>query len=794
MAITVTNVNEAPSITSGATASFAENATGTVYTATATDPDASATLTYSIAGTDAALFNINSSTGAVTFKSAPNFEAPADAGANNVYDITVSASDGSLSSDPKAVTITVTNVNEAVITAISDNLGTIQGTILDGGITNDTTPTITGTISEALAAGFTVRVYRNDVYAGNATVTGTGWSYTQTTSLTSGTYGFKAAIFNSSGVADLFSDPRSIVLDAIAPTQTVFISSVGDNIDPLQGVVAAGGRTNDTTPTLTGILSAALAPGEALKLYNGSVYLADAIVDNIALTWSATPSLSTDGITTITARIVDTAGNLGPISAGRSLILDRTAPLQTVAITAVSDNSGTIRGTIANGGITNDTTPTLSGTLSGALATAEVLRLYINGVLLSGNAVVRGTTWSYTSATALTINGTYSFTAQVIDGAGNGGPISDPRLIVLDTSAPTQTVVISSVVDNNDPLQGVVAAGGRTNDTTPTLSGTISAALAPGEALKLYNGSAYLVDAIVDNIALTWSAAPSLSTDGITTITARVVDAAGNLGPLSASRVFILDTKTPLQTVTIKSVSDNVGTIQGTIANGGITNDTTPTLTGTLSAALAPADVLRIYSNGVLLSGNAVVSGTTWRTGLPSWTYTPTTPLPTNGAYAFTAQVIDGAGNGGPISAPRSIVLDAPISTAAKDTLTGISVSSDIYLLPQLSYSLLGPATAPTYDTITNFEAIDKIQLSGRAYNTSLTASSGTAAGLDPTQLTAVLPDNWNASTARAFKVTGFNGTFVALNNNVAGFQSDQDPILFLSSYNLSSINPIGVL
>ncbi len=123
VAITVTNVNEAPSITSGASASFAENGTGTAYTATGSDPEGSP-LTYSIAGTDASLFNINSSTGAVTFNSAPNFEAPADAGANNVYDFTVIASDGSLSSAGQAVAITVTNVNEStpVLTSVTINL------------------------------------------------------------------------------------------------------------------------------------------------------------------------------------------------------------------------------------------------------------------------------------------------------------------------------------------------------------------------------------------------------------------------------------------------------------------------------------------------------------------------------------------------------------------------------------------------------------------------------------------------------------------------------------------------
>ncbi len=110
--VTVNNTNDAPVITSSNAASFAENATGTVYTAAATDVDAGTTLTYSISGTDAALFDINATTGAVTFKSSPNYEAPADAGGNNVYDVTIGASDGTVTTT-KAVAITVTNVNEA---------------------------------------------------------------------------------------------------------------------------------------------------------------------------------------------------------------------------------------------------------------------------------------------------------------------------------------------------------------------------------------------------------------------------------------------------------------------------------------------------------------------------------------------------------------------------------------------------------------------------------------------------------------------------------------------------------
>jgi hypothetical protein len=133
--------NQAPTITSGATASFAENGTGTVYTVTGTDPDAGTILTYSIRGTDANQFNINSSTGAVTFRTSPNFEVPTDNGANNVYDINVIASDGSLTVT-QAVAITVTNINEAptVISSATANFLT-NGT--------GTVYTVTGTDPDA---------------------------------------------------------------------------------------------------------------------------------------------------------------------------------------------------------------------------------------------------------------------------------------------------------------------------------------------------------------------------------------------------------------------------------------------------------------------------------------------------------------------------------------------------------------------------------------------------------------------------------------------------------------------
>ncbi len=63
---------------------------------TASDADLTATRTYSITGgADAARFTINPTTGVLTFVSAPDFEAPTDVGANNVYDVVVRVSDAS---------------------------------------------------------------------------------------------------------------------------------------------------------------------------------------------------------------------------------------------------------------------------------------------------------------------------------------------------------------------------------------------------------------------------------------------------------------------------------------------------------------------------------------------------------------------------------------------------------------------------------------------------------------------------------------------------------------------------
>src|SRR5207244_1670587 len=122
--ISVLPVNDnSPIITSnggGATASVnvAENSTA-VTTVIATDADLPAqTLTFSIVGgADAAFFSLNPNTGVLTFNTAPDAETPADAAGNNVYEVVVQASDGTLT-DTQAISVTVTNVNEAPVNSV----------------------------------------------------------------------------------------------------------------------------------------------------------------------------------------------------------------------------------------------------------------------------------------------------------------------------------------------------------------------------------------------------------------------------------------------------------------------------------------------------------------------------------------------------------------------------------------------------------------------------------------------------------------------------------------------------
>ncbi len=174
IAVTVTNVNEAPTIAAARTASVLEGTTVVPGVGGATDPDTVAAfnvLTYSIVGgADQTKFTIDPATGALSFVNAPSYLAPTDSGGNNVYDVVVHVTDsgGLAAANDQAVAVTVTpnnaaptdiqwkglpGVNGAATTGNVNNGLPVGGTVIANLATVD--PNVGNTFTYALGAGST---------------------------------------------------------------------------------------------------------------------------------------------------------------------------------------------------------------------------------------------------------------------------------------------------------------------------------------------------------------------------------------------------------------------------------------------------------------------------------------------------------------------------------------------------------------------------------------------------------------------------------------------------------------
>ena len=108
--VTVTPVDEPPTISGESNIEFAENGTETVGTYSASDPEGEPVSELSLSGDDRDDFDLGAS-GDLTFKTAPDYEAPTDADQDNVYIVIVSADDGD-KTGIRYVVVTVTAENE----------------------------------------------------------------------------------------------------------------------------------------------------------------------------------------------------------------------------------------------------------------------------------------------------------------------------------------------------------------------------------------------------------------------------------------------------------------------------------------------------------------------------------------------------------------------------------------------------------------------------------------------------------------------------------------------------------
>ncbi|MDL2286798.1 Ig-like domain-containing protein, partial [Desulfococcaceae bacterium OttesenSCG-928-F15] len=519
--------------------------------------------------------------------------------------------------------------------------------------TNDKTPTLNGTVA-GLKTGDYIRIYEGDLILGTATVTDGNWIFTITPAADEGEHTYTARIVDAAGNLGI-EDSLTLTVDTTAPGAddgyAITFDSYTDNVDPEQGNFGPGTTTNDPNPILNGTV-AGLKPGDTVNIYEEGTFLGTATVDS-ETQWHFTVPSSDNGQHTYTAVIVDAAGNEG-INASLTLTINLGVwDGYEIAIVDYMDDENPDQGNFGDNTTTNDKTPTLNGTVVG-LKTDDYISIY-EGAQFLGTATVTDGSWTFEIPSAS--DGKHTYTAQIVDGAGNQGPSASLSLTV-DTKAPSAedgyAITLDSYTDNIDPEKGEFLGGTSTNDTQPILNGTV-AGLKTGDFIRIYEGDLALGEAKVTDGSWAFTVTPEAD-QGEHTYTARIVDAAGNLG-ISASLTLTVDTTAPGAddgyAITFDSYTDDADPDQGTFGTNTTTNDTTPTLNGTVTG-LNEGDYIRIYEGTTSLGTATVTDG--------NWTFTITSEAG-EGEHTYTAQIVDAAGNPG-ISASLTLTVDTTAPSA----------------------------------------------------------------------------------------------------------------------------------
>ena len=599
------------------------------------------------------------------------------------HSFTVRATDpqGNLSavSAPWSVEIDLTAPTVPTLDNVNDDVpGGVQGNLTSGQVTNDSTPTISGTG----LAGSTIHIMNNGTQIGTTTVDGSGnWSFTPTTPLGDGSYALRAYATDAAGNASANSSVFAFTVDTAAPGVPV-VTSVVNDIGPVTGTLTSGNSTNDARPTFSGTGEV----GSTVHVLVDGNEIGTAVV-NAQGNWSFTPGSDlAEGPHAITFNATDAAGNTGATTAPFNLTVDTGVPLAPVISTA-GDNVGSIQTPLSSGQSTDDTTPTLNGT---ATANATVT-VYENGQPV-GTVQADGTgAWSFTPSAPLG-NGSHTWTATVTDAAGNVSPTSPGFTLIVDTAAPNAPV-ISQAIDDVGSITGPLTSGQTTDDTVPRLVGTSE----PFATVKIYEGTTLVGTGTADGSG-SWSIVltPPL-TAGAHSFTAQATDAAGNTSVSSTSFSLTVDTTPPALPV-LTSILDDVGNAATPVANGGFTNDAQPTLSGTAEAG----STVKIFDNGVQIGSVTATGG--------AWSFTPS-PALSNGAHTLTFTATDAVGNASAPTAGYVINVDtlppaAPVISSVIDDVgsvtgpvTGTNPTNDTR--PTLSGTAEANATVRIYDGIT---------------------------------------------------------------------------------------------
>ncbi|MEM6162496.1 Ig-like domain-containing protein, partial [Erwinia sp. P6884] len=540
---------------------------------------------------------------------------------------------------------------------LTDDVGAVTGEIADGSVTDDTRPVYAG---KATADIDHVNIYDNGELAGTAPVDADGnWSWTPAQDLADGSvHELTVAAVDAAGnegpqVSGTADDGWSFTIDTSVPdnqTSGIVVDSITltDDVGAVIGEIADGSVTDDTRPVYAGKATADI---DHVNIYDNGELAGTAPVDADG-NWSWTPAqdLADGSVHELTVAAVDAAGNEGPQVSGTaddgwSFTIDTSAPGDnafTEGSISLTDDVGPVQGIIADGATTDDARPTYSGSVSAEGLTDGVVsvNIYDAGQLVGSAAVDADGNWSWTPESAVT-SGAHALTVAAVDAAGNEGPqVSGTADGAWDfsvlTSAPGQPA-IENVVDDysqgEDADTGFLQKGQSTNDSTPTVNGTAGAGLTVVVWATDAEGNRVNVGEGVADSEGRWSiTTTALGADGSYSLTATAVNAAGVSSAETGAFNVVLDTAAPAAAEA--SLMDAQGEVQGTVADGGVTDDRSPVLKGTAEAGATVA---------VYLDGSSTAVGSTVAGADGSWTLALGTLA--DGEHSWQVKVTDAAGN-----------------------------------------------------------------------------------------------------------------------------------------------------
>ncbi|WP_152039181.1 Ig-like domain-containing protein [Enterobacter hormaechei] len=580
--------------------------------------------------------------------------------ANGAHDLTTTVTDPSGNTGPEGshVVITVDVVPGKVeITGVTDDAGSVTGSLSQNAVTDDTRPQISGTAK----AGSTVTIMDGSNVLGTTTAGADGtWSFTPSVDLGRGEHTFTATAKDPMG-NESASSSWTVTIDTDAPVKPT-IDAALDDVGSVQGNLANGGSTDDPTPTLSGKAEA----GSTVKIYDQNGLLGE-VTAKAGGTWSFSPVAKLpEGEHRFHVTATDRAGNTSAASDDFVLNLDYTAPdASKVSITDVVDDFGSVTGSVTSGGKTDDNTPLIKGT--GAEA-GNTITVY-NGDKVIGTAKVQADgTWELQVTKALP-DGTYNLTVKETDSVGNTTAASPEYIIQIDAGGQPLPPTLSSVEDDVAPHTGPLQKDATTNDNTLLLTGTAEANV----TVRIYggpNGTTLLGETKADAQGK-WSFNTPKLADGVHTFVAEAINDIGQVSPQTGGFPITVDTSAPGE-VTGFIVSDNEGPKTGVLANGDTTDDATPTISGKAE----PGSVVHVYVNGQE-NGTAVADAN------GNWTYT--TGSLADGEYTFIARAEDSAGNLGAENAGVTVTLDTssvPVTIVRvmddKGSVTGEMKANDV--------------------------------------------------------------------------------------------------------------------